>query len=103
MNPSKVDRQHLQCLTDLPNIGKEMAKDLVLLGYTKPEDIVGECAFDMHKRLCDITGVRQDPCVIDVFLSVIDFLDGNPPRSWWEYTKQRKELLAAGHKYKERK
>lgn len=93
MNPTKVDRALVRCLTDLPNIGKESAKDLRLLGYTYPEDIAGECPFDMYKRLCEITGVRHDPCVIDVFMSVTEFLDGKPPRPWWEFTNSRKDRL----------
>lgn len=96
MNPSKVDRQHVQSLTDLPNIGKEMAKDLRLLGYIKPEDIVGASAYDMYERLCEITGVRHDPCVIDVFMSVTEFLSGKPPRPWWEFTTSRKDPLQKG-------
>ncbi|WP_281424348.1 helix-hairpin-helix domain-containing protein [Paludibacterium yongneupense] len=91
MNPSKVDRSRVRCLTDLPNVGKETAKGLRLLGYTKPEDIAGECPFDMYERLCEITGVRHDPCVIDVFVSVTEFLDGKPPRPWWEFTNSRKD------------
>ncbi len=90
MNPSKVDRLRVRCLTDLPNVGKETAKDLRLLGYTKPADIAGECPFDMYERLCEITGMRHDPCVIDVFVSVTEFLGGKPPRPWWEFTNSRK-------------
>ena len=93
MNPSKVDRSRVRCLTDLPNVGKETAKDLRLLGYTKPEDIAGGCPFDMYDRLCGITGLRHDPCVIDVFVSVTEFLEGKPPRPWWDFTNSRKDRL----------
>lgn len=67
MNPAKVDRSQLRGLTDLPNISKEMAKDLRLLGYARAEDINGENPFEMYARLCELTGVRHDACVIDVF------------------------------------
>jgi hypothetical protein len=28
--------------------------------------------------------------VLDVFMSVTDFLGGGAPRPWWEYTGERK-------------
>lgn len=90
MNPAKVDRSQLRGLTDLPNISKEMAKDLRLLGCARAEDINGENPFEMYARLCELTGVRHDPCVIDVFMSVTEFLSGKAPRPWWEFTQTRK-------------
>jgi hypothetical protein len=32
--------------------------------------------------------------MLDVFLSVCDFLDGSPPRAWWDFTPLRKKLFA---------
>jgi hypothetical protein len=90
VNPSRVDRANLKRLTDLPNVGGATARDLRLLGYLKPDDIAGHCPLDMYERLCKITGERHDPCVIDVFASITDFLDGKPPRPWWEFTPSRK-------------
>jgi len=37
MNPSKVIRENIQKITDLPNIGKAGTADLELLGIEKPE------------------------------------------------------------------
>ncbi len=42
MNPSKVDRQRLVKLTDLPNVGPAMAKDLQLLGISEPAQLLGK-------------------------------------------------------------
>lgn len=47
----------------------------------------------MYETLCAKTGVRHDPCVIDVFISVTRFMAGETPRPWWDYTAQRKQLL----------
>lgn len=93
MNPSKVDRSRVAVLTDLPNIGEAMAKDLRLLGIHKPGQLAGKYPFEMYERLCEITGVRHDPCVIDVFISITRFMDGDAPRPWWTYTEERKQLL----------
>ena len=89
MNPAKVDRTRLRTFTDLPNIGKAMAGDFVALGYTTPQQLVGVDPYDLYVRLCDHTKTRQDPCVLDVFMSVTRFLDGEAPRAWWDYTAER--------------
>lgn len=94
MNPEKVERRSVRRLTDLPNVGPATERDLRLLGVEKPEDLVGRCPFEMYDELCEKTGVRQDPCVIDVFMSVVDFVDGGPPRPWWGFTARRKARLA---------
>jgi len=91
MNPRKVDRARVVQLTDLPNVGKAMAADLRLLGFDAPAQLAGACPFEMHARLCQLTGQRHDPCVIDVFMSVTRFMGGEPPRHWWEFTEQRKQ------------
>ena len=91
MNPSKVKRDRLQTLTDLPNIGPAMARDLRLLGFGHPSQLTGQDPQDLYDRLCRLTGKRQDPCVLDVFVSVTRFMDGEEPRPWWEYTPERKK------------
>lgn len=95
MHPDKVDRTRLTKLTDLPNIGPAGAKDFMLLGFSTPQQLVGADAFDLYRQLCEKTGVVHDPCVLDVFLSVVRFLSGEPPQVWWAYTEERKKLLMA--------
>ena len=90
MNPAKVERERVRQLTDLPNIGKAGEKDLILLDITSPQQLIGRDAYAMYEELCDKTGIRHDPCVIDVFLSITRFMDGEPPRPWWDYTDERK-------------
>ncbi|GAB3005703.1 hypothetical protein GCM10010960_16840 [Arenimonas maotaiensis] len=90
MNPAKVRRDRLEALTDLPNIGPSMAGDLRLLGLRHPRELAGQDAFKLYRRLCELTGCRQDPCVLDTLLSVVDFADGGDAKPWWHYTEQRK-------------
>lgn len=90
MNPAKVVRSKVHRFTDLPNIGPAMAADFERLGYTTPEQLRGADPLDLYTSLCKATGSRQDPCVLDVFLSVTDFLAGGFPQPWWHYTAQRK-------------
>lgn len=93
MHPSKVDRQRLHQLTDLPNIGKASAADLRLLGITAASQLAGKDAYRMFAQLCELTGQRHDPCVIDVFLSVIRFVEGEEAQAWWAFTEERKRTL----------
>lgn len=93
MNPAKVDRANVTKLTDLPNIGKAGAADLRVLGIETPDQLIGRCPFEMFESLCKKTGVRHDPCVIDVFMSVARFMAGEDARVWWDYTAARKAIL----------
>jgi len=92
MNPSKVERARLKQLTDLPNIGKAGAADLRLLGYQLPDELIGANPFEMYDRLCSLTAQIHDPCVLDVFMSVTDFMNGGPAKAWWHFTEERKSM-----------
>lgn len=94
MHPDKVDRNRLNKLTDLPKVGPAGAKDYQLLGYTKPQQLVGVSALHLYQQLCVVTGQHHDPCVLDVLLSVERFLAGDAPQVWWAYTTERQHLLA---------
>ena len=85
-------------LEDIPNVGKSIAKDLRLLKVQKPEDLKGKDAFDLYRRLCNKTGTRQDPCVLDVFISAIRFVEEGIKKPWWYYTKERKAILNQSNK-----
>lgn len=84
------DRKTVSELTDLPNIGEVMARDLRLVGIYHPQELIGKDAYQLYDELCKITGKKHDPCVIDVFLSVVDFMNGGDPAPWWEFTEERK-------------
>lgn len=90
MNPARVERSKVQKLEDLPNIGKAMATDLRLIGIHSPEQLKGCNGYELYSALCRKTGVRHDPCVIDVLLSITDFMNGGKPQPWWSYTEERK-------------
>ncbi|MDP1901696.1 MAG: helix-hairpin-helix domain-containing protein [Rubrivivax sp.] len=90
--PPRKARSAAECeqLEQLPNIGPSIAADLRLLGVLHPAELAQQDAFALYRRLCDATGKRQDPCVLDTFLAATDFMRGAAPRPWWEYTAQRK-------------
>lgn len=79
-------------LEDLPNIGPAMAADLRALGIAHPRELAHRNAFVLYQALCTLSGKRQDPCVLDTFMAVTDFMRGASPAPWWAYTAQRKRL-----------
>lgn len=92
MNPAKVVREHVRLLTDLPNIGPAMATDLRRLGISTPAQLKGRDPHALYVELCGLTGLRHDPCVLDVFMSITHFMDGGEALPWWRFTEERKAL-----------
>ncbi|BCO33186.1 hypothetical protein TspCOW1_32890 [Thiohalobacter sp. COW1] len=90
MNPSKVERTKTKKLTDLPNIGPAMAQVLELIGIGVLKDLEGRDAWELYETLCERRGSRQDPCVLDIFMSITDYVGGGFPKPWWAYTEERK-------------
>ncbi len=80
-------------LRKLANIGPAMVRDFARLGITEPAQLAGRDAVELYERLCELDGVRHDPCVLDTFMSAVDQADGAPPRPWWTYTPERKRLF----------
>lgn len=80
-------------LVDIPNIGPSIAADLHALGITEPRQLVGRDPYAMYERSNRLAGTRQDPCLIDCFLSAVRFMEGAPPLPWWHYTAERKRHL----------
>lgn len=81
-------------LTDIPNIGRAMAADLVQLGLPTPAHVKAMDPFKTYDRLRDPMGQRHDPCVLDTFMAAHDFMNGGSAQPWWHFTEQRKKLLA---------
>ncbi len=77
-------------LEQLPNVGPAFAADLRRLGILHPHALGTRDAFALYQDLCRATGRRQDPCVLDTFIAVVEFMRGGPARPWWAYTAQRK-------------
>lgn len=80
-------------LKQIPNVGPATIKDLQLLGITKPQQLKGKDGLLLYKKLNKLSGVRHDPCAADMFLAMVDFMNGGKPRPWWDFTEKRKQLL----------
>jgi hypothetical protein len=45
--------------------------------------------------LCEKTGRRHDPCLLDTFIAAVRFMAEGPKKPWWAYSAERKRRLAA--------
>ncbi len=90
-----INRADITDLEDLPNVGPSLADKLRLIGTLSPQDLLGKDPYEMYDDLCHTTGVRHDPCVIDVFIAAVRFMGGEKPKPWWKYTAKRKRVMAA--------
>lgn len=86
-------RTNIKNFTDIPNVGKAFEKDFYKLGLTTPADLINQDPYHLFYKLCDITAQRQDPCVIDVFIAAIRYMQGEPAQKWWFYTAERKKYF----------
>ena len=82
-------------LEQLPNVGPALAADLRSIGIERPADLLGQDAFALYRRLCAQTGQRHDPCVLDTFMAVTDFMRGAAAAPWWKYTAERKATFGS--------
>ena len=88
-----VNRTNIDKLTDIPNVGPATAKDFELLGITLPVQLCDRDPYQLYDELCLLTGQRHDPCVMDVFISAVRYMQGAPGLPWWHYTQERKQHL----------
>lgn len=82
-------------LEAIPNVGASIARDLRSIGIEQPQDLIGRNPHSLYQALCDLTRSRQDPCVLDTFISAVRFMEGAPARPWWSYTAERKRKFPA--------
>ena len=90
-----IDRADFTELEQLPNVGRAIAVDLRRIGLNRPQELAGRDPYDLFDALCRKTGVRHDPCVIDVFIAAVRFMEGGDAQPWWAFTAERKKFLAS--------
>jgi len=93
--PKASCAEECEQLEQLPNIGPSLAADLRRIGIQRPTDLRGQDPYALYRRLCQATGQRQDPCVLDTFMAATDFMRGAAPAPWWRYTAQRKATFGS--------
>jgi hypothetical protein len=84
-------RIEIKRFRDIPNIGSAIEKDLIALGLNEPAELIGNDPYQLYEDLCTTKKKRHDPCVIDVFISAVRYMEGGPVKKWWEFTEERKK------------
>jgi hypothetical protein len=81
-------------LQDLISVGPAMLRDFDLLRIRSVAQLAKQNPKRMYTRLEQLTGQRQDPCVLDVFEAAV--AQARNPRlpaercQWWYWSKKRK-------------
>ena len=84
-------RIEIKRFRDIPNIGPAIEKDLIALGLNEPAELIGNDPYQLYEDLCTTKKKRHDPCVIDVFISAVRYMEGGPVKKWWEFKEERKK------------
>ncbi len=88
-----LERRHVASLQEIPNVGPATAGDLQEIGIVAPDQLCGRDPVALYDQLCTRRGTRIDPCMLDILISAVRYMDGAPAKSWWHYTAERKQLL----------
>jgi hypothetical protein len=83
-------------LSDLRNIGPAGLGDFAVLGIESVAQLSTCEAGQLFVDLQRLTGMRQDPCVYDVFAAAIHQAKTGEAKNWWAFTGARKLLQQAG-------
>lgn len=95
-NPSPQKR----LLSDLASIGPAMLRDFDRLGVRSVAQLARSNPQSLYDKLSQLTGHRQDPCVLDTFTCAV--AQARNPRlpaaqtKWWYWSRVRKSALKRG-------
>ena len=87
------NRTIIDNFNDIPNVGPATIKYLNVLGINRPFELIGRNPYSMFRELCKVAGKQFDPCLADVFISAVRYMEGEPAQKWWYYTEERKIIL----------
>ena len=83
-------------LLNLRNVGKATYEDLTKLKINSVEELAKADPDELYLRIQKITRSKHDPCVWDVFASIIHEAKTGIKTPWWEWSKVRKKRQAKG-------
>lgn len=80
-------------LLRIPGIGPSMMKDLLMLGIERIGDLRTKDPQEMYDRLCSLTHIQMDRCVLYVFRCAVYFsntVDPDPELlKWWNWKDKK--------------
>ena len=76
-------------LEEIPGVGPSIADDLISMGITRVAQLKGRSPEALYKKLCELTGERQDPCVLYTFRCAVYYASNakhDPEKlKWWNW------------------
>jgi len=72
-----------------------MRRDLALLGIDSVRQLARCRADRLYTRLQQVTGLRQDPCVLDTFAAAVHQARTGEALPWWHFSRQRKRQASS--------
>ena len=90
-----MSRTDIKSFQEIPNVGKVIEKNFDIIGINSPKQLIGKDPYKMYNELCNTTNQKHDPCVIDVFISAVRYMEGGPPKKCWEFTEEHKNKFVA--------
>ena len=79
-------------LQEIPGVGKKTKEDLLALGYTCVEDLVGADPEEIYLKDCNKRGVMIDRCQLYVYRLAVYYANNQsyePDKLKWWYWKDR--------------
>jgi nucleotidyltransferase/DNA polymerase involved in DNA repair len=81
-------------------VGPATLKDFRMLGIRSVPELAKADPADLYARLCEMTGMRHDPCCEDVFRAAVEQAR-NPElpiaqRQWWYWSRLRRATSKIG-------
>lgn len=90
-----MQRDDISRFRDIPNVGAAIERKFMTLGLKTPQELVGKDPYQLYEDLCVIMQKRLDPCLLDVFISAVRYMQGEPAKKWWHYTQERKQKMSS--------
>ena len=76
-------------LEKIPSVGPSIADDLIGMGITRVAQLKGRSPEALYKKLCELTGERQDACVLYTFRCAVYYASNanhDPEKlKWWNW------------------
>lgn len=74
-------------LITVPNIGKNTKQDLIKIGISSVEDLIGKDPEELYLKDCQAKGYQEDRCQLYVFRSAVYYAEHSTHDSeklkWW--------------------
>jgi hypothetical protein len=84
-----LDQHRLKRLTEIPGVGKSIAKDLWELGIRRVDDLKGKDPERLYRKRCTQTGVQIDRCLLYVFRCAVYYASHKTHQpellKWWSW------------------